>query len=131
MAAENTPIGVEFVDNDVRQIFEEPSPLRVMREYTLVQHVRVCEHHMAFRADSRAGILWRVAVIRVHPEVPFECVSPGHEVIELVVRQRFRRVKVKSAGIRINCNALKYRKVVAKRLPGSRRGDDSDVLSSF
>ena len=63
VASEDAAIGVQFVHDDVAQIFEETCPAGVVRQNTGVQHVRICQDDVAFFADGFAGIGGRVAVI--------------------------------------------------------------------
>src|SRR5207245_4839581 len=41
MAAENAAVGVQFVENDVPQMLEQPRPTRVVRKNARVQHIRI------------------------------------------------------------------------------------------
>ncbi len=59
---EHTPVGVHLVDDDIAQILEKLRPLGVVRQYRLVQHVRVADHDIAMQANGLARITGSVAI---------------------------------------------------------------------
>jgi hypothetical protein len=61
---EDAAVGVELVDDDVAELFEQLEPFRVVREDRGVEHVRVGHHHLARTPDGRPDGGGRVAVIR-------------------------------------------------------------------
>ena len=63
MAAEDAAVGVQLVDDDVFEVFEELHPLGVVGQDGGVEHVRVGEHDVAGRADGAARIGRGVAVV--------------------------------------------------------------------
>src|SRR6267143_3602805 len=52
MAAEDAAVSVQFVENDVAEIFKKARPASVMREDAGVQHVRIGQDNVAFFANG-------------------------------------------------------------------------------
>src|SRR2546426_6972682 len=52
MAAEDAPVRVELVDDDIAKILEERRPFRMVREDPRVEHVGVRQHEIRPRADG-------------------------------------------------------------------------------
>ena len=63
VASENAAISMQFVENDVAKIFEQPCPARVMRQDAGVQHIRIRQHDVAFLANGFARVGGRVAIV--------------------------------------------------------------------
>ena len=63
VAAEDTAIGMQFVDDDEPQVLEQLRPLRVVRQDPRVEHVGVAEHDVRARPDGAPRVLRRVAVV--------------------------------------------------------------------
>ena len=63
VAAEDAAQRVQLVDDDVAQPHEERRPAVVRREDAHVQHLGVGEHDVGVRADPRAVVGGRVAVV--------------------------------------------------------------------
>ena len=100
VGAEDAAIGVELVDDDVRkrlqhlvradvaQAFEEPRPLRVMRQDSGVQHVRVGEDDVGAAADLAAGVAGCVAVIGKGANIRPHRLDGLMEILELILAER-------------------------------------------
>ncbi len=69
MAAENSPIVVKLVDDDVFEVFEQFYPFGVMGEDSGVEHIRVGEDDMTTGSDSLPRILRGVAIIGEDPDL--------------------------------------------------------------
>src|SRR2546429_7156693 len=69
MAAEDAPVRVELVDDDIAKILEERRPFRMVREDPRVEHVGVRQHEIRPRADGTPRVLGRVAVVGEHPHL--------------------------------------------------------------
>ncbi len=80
MAAEDATVGVQFVDDNVAEIFEEASPARVMREDTGVQHVGIGKDDVALLANGFACVAGRVAVVGEYSEAIVEALI---QIVEL------------------------------------------------
>ena len=68
VAAEHAAIGVQLVDDDVAQVFEQLRPAWMVRQHPRMEHVRVGEHDMRAAADGPAGVLRRIAVVGKHAD---------------------------------------------------------------
>ena len=69
MAAEDAPVVVQLVDDDVAQVLEEALPLGVVRQDPGVQHVRVGDHDVPGQAHGPRAATGRVAVVGVGLDV--------------------------------------------------------------
>jgi len=56
VAAEDAAVGVQFVDHDVAEVFEEARPSSMVRQDPNVEHVRVSQNDVAFFSDGLAGV---------------------------------------------------------------------------
>ena len=55
IAAEDAPVAMDFVDDDVAQVLKQLHPLGVVGQDAGVEHVRVGDHHVPGLADGLAG----------------------------------------------------------------------------
>src|SRR5216684_9045896 len=99
MAAEDAAVSVQFVENDVAEIFKKARPARVMREDAGVQHVRIGQDNVAFFANGSAGVTGRIAVVSVNPEAIFQALIQVVEFGELVLREGFSGKEIESARV--------------------------------
>jgi len=63
VAAENSPIGVQFVYHDILKILEQARPLCMMWQNPGMEHIRIRKYDVATLADRLARIGRRIAVI--------------------------------------------------------------------
>ena len=136
VAAEDTAIRMELVDDDVAKVLEQLRPARMVRQDPRVNHVGVGQHDVRAAADRAPRILRRIAVVRedADPLLPLPaCPSPcGERTVrklvqlgQLILRKRLCRKQVQRARGRVAQDGAEHRRVVAERLAGSRwRGDD-------
>src|SRR6266481_4463104 len=94
MAAEDAAVSVQFVENDVAEIFKKARPASVMREDAGVQHVRIGQDNVALFANGSAGVGGRIAVVSVNPEAIVETLVEVVQFRELILRQCFCWEKV-------------------------------------
>ena len=99
MAAKNATIGVQLVDYNVAQIFEEARPARVVREDPSVQHVRVGQDDVAFFANGFARVGGRVAVVGENAKAVLQALVEIVEFCELVLREGLRWKEIERARI--------------------------------
>ena len=128
MTAEDAAVGVEFVDDDVAEIFEEARPARVVREDAGVEHVGIGEDEVAFFTDGFAGVAGRVAIVGEDAEA---IVEAGIEVVEfgeLILRQGFGGEEVEGAGVGVFEDGVDDREVVAKGFAGGGGSDDDYIF---
>ena len=69
VTSENAAVGVELVDHHVAKVLKEVHPLRVERQDSGVEHVRIGEHEVGPRAHGTPRVLRGVPVIGVHAHV--------------------------------------------------------------
>src|SRR3989441_9246660 len=96
MAAEDAPVRVELVDDDIAKILEERRPFRMVREDPRVEHVGVRQHEIRPRADGTPRVLGRVAVVGEHPHLG-QALRQRLELRELVLGERLRREEIEDA----------------------------------
>src|SRR5262249_38230680 len=114
MAAENAAVRVQFVENDVAQIFEEACPTRVVRKDANMQHVRICKNHIALFANGFARVNRYVAIINENAERIVEPLVQVVEFSELILRERFRKKEIKNARIGVFENCVQYQQIITK-----------------
>ena len=129
MAAKDSAIGVQLIDDDVAQVLEQAHPFGVVRQNASVQHVRIGQDDVPTLADRLARIARGVAIIGEHTEAVIE---PGAQIVQLrqlVLGEGFRRKQIQRAGVGILQHLIQHRQVVAESLSRSRRRDHDDVLA--
>ena len=99
VAAEDAAVGVQLVDDDVAQVFEQTRPARVVRQDAGVQHVGIGQDDVAFFTDGFAGVGRSVTVVSENAETVFEALIQIVEFRELILCERFGGEEVQSAGI--------------------------------
>src|SRR6266568_4247809 len=99
VAAEDAAVSVQFVEDDVAQIFEEASPARVVRQNSCVQHVRICKNEVALFANRTAGIGGRVAVVSENAEAILQTLVEVVKFRELILREGFCWEKIQRAPV--------------------------------
>src|SRR5664279_2650293 len=130
MASENSAIGMQFIQNDVTQILEQPHPLGVVWQDAGVQHVWIRQDDMATLSNRLARVLRRVAIVGEHSKAVFE---PGGQVMQLsklVLGQCLGWEQVKGASVWVLQHGIQYRKVVAKCFTGCCRRYDDNILAA-
>ena len=134
VAAEDAAIGVQLVDDDVAQVFEQLRPARMVRQDARVHHVGIAEHEVGARPDRAAGVLRRIAVVGEDADLARRCLTLDRlaqrlQLGELILRQRLGRKQIQRAARRILKNRVQDRRVVTERLARGRRRDDDDVAA--
>ena len=125
--AEDPAIHMRLVHDDVAQVVQDVGPAVVMREHPDVEHVGVRQHDVRPLTNLPAPFPRGVSVVDRGAHVRRlelrECTS-------LVLRERFRRVEVKRAVLRVARDRVEHRQVEAEGLPGSRPGGENHVLTA-
>jgi len=129
VASKDAAVSVEFVDNDVFQIFEQAGPARVLRKNSGVQHVRVGQDDVRFFADRLSRVAGRVAVIGKDPEGILEALVQVVKFGELILCESFGGEEVEGACVGAREDGVEDREVVAESFARSSRGDDNEILS--
>ena len=115
VAAEDAAVAVQFVENDVAQVFKQARPARVMRQDAGVQHVRVCQYDVALLANRFPRVARSVAIVSEYAEAVCE---PPAEVVklgQLILRQSLRGEQIQRARVRIFQDGVQDRQVVTQR----------------
>jgi hypothetical protein len=131
---------MHLVDDDEFEIRKKTYPLRVVREYSRVHHVRIRNDDTPLVAGVRAYRLGRVSVVDAYPKryprgalfvicTPLDIADHAVDFALLILTQRLRRKKVESARVRIFEERLHHREVVAKRFSRCRWRDDNGIVS--
>ena len=128
VAAEQAPVGVQLVDDDVLEVLEQLEPLRVVRKDRRVEHVRVGDDHLPGRADHAAHVGGRVAVVGVRLEADLGGAGQRAQLHQLVRRQRLGGEQVERASRLVLRHRVDDGQVVAERLARCGRRHHHDVL---
>ena len=88
MRAEDSAVGVGFVDDNEFEVGKKIAPVGVMRQDTRVQHVWICENDAGSFTNGRAMRLRRVTVVDGRYQVP-GIMSQGMERRKLVLGEGF------------------------------------------
>ena len=129
MAAKDTAIVVQLVNDDVAQVLEEALPFRVMRQDTGVEHVRVADDDMPGQPHRSPGAAGRIAVVGERLDVHPQRLDETVQLAVLVLTERFGREEVeRPAGVIVE-DGLEHRHVVAERLPGRRCRHHDDIAA--
>ena len=67
IGTEDAAIGMNFVNDDIFQVFKELDPFGMMRQYAGVQHIGIGDDDVPGKAHSVAGIDRCIAVIGKAP----------------------------------------------------------------
>ena len=127
--AEHATIGVQLVDDDVAQLFEQLEPLGVMGQDRRMEHVRVGRDDLAGAPDRRPDRSRRVAVVGRCRDVHAGCRGELGELGDLVLRERLGGEEQERPGGRVLRDGLKDRQGIAQGLARRGRRDDDDVLA--
>ena len=127
LAAEQTAIRVELVDDDELEAREEPAPPRMVRQDARVEHVGIRHHDVARLSDGGAPSGRGVAVVCVHSQVDRQASLERAELRQLVLGEGLRREQVHGATLGVLEHPLQDREVVAERLAARGGRDDRQV----
>ena len=129
MRAEDPPVDVQLVDDDVAEILQRARPARVMRQHPGVQHVGVREDDARPLASRTARVARRISVVDhgagVRTGRAHELSQPGL----LIPGQRLRRVEVDGSRVSAFGQRLEDRDVKAETLAARRRRGDHDMTA--
>jgi hypothetical protein len=97
VAAEDTTVDVELVDDDVLQVLEELQPLGVVRQDRRVEHVGVGDDDVTGLADGGARVGRGVAVVGERPDAAVEVAAELRQLRQLVLGQGLGGEQVEGA----------------------------------
>ena len=129
LAAEETAVGVQLVDDDVLDAREQAPPARVVRQHAGVEHVRVRHHDVAALLDRGAAAGRRVAVVGVDLEVDRKAGLERAKLRELVLGEGLGREEIDGAALRVFEQPLENGQVVAERLAARGGCHHDEVLT--
>ena len=118
---------MQFVDDDVAEVFEDLGPLGVVGKDSGVEHVRVGEDHVGAFPDLLARVLRRVTVIGESTDAGAHGFDDGVELVELIFGEGLSGKQIKCARFGVSNEAAEDGQVVAEGLAASGRRDDDDV----
>src|SRR5579872_1809951 len=101
MAAKDAAIRVQFVEHDVTQVLEKPSPFRVVRQNARMQHIRIRKHYVAAFANRLTCVGGRIAVIGEYAELIVESRGEVVQFGKLILCERLRGEKIERARVAI------------------------------
>ncbi len=134
VAAKNTPIGVDLVQDDVAQPLEEGHPARVVGKDAGMQHVGVADDNPGGLADGGAIALGCIAVVdgkgQRAQDRRGQLAGDGVELGELVLGEGLGGEEVEGAGAGLGEEPAEHGQVVAEGFAAGGGGDDDDVLAA-
>ena len=97
-----------------------------------MKHVRITEDNVGARPHGRPRVLRGIAIVGIHADLfaAGQVICPLHEIVELIVGERLRWVKIQRPGIGILQDPLEHRQVIAEGFSGSCRSDDHQIRSA-
>ena len=127
VGAENAPVGVHLVDDDVLQMRQRLDPLGVIGKDSRVQHVGIRDDDPSLVSGRDADRARRVPVVREDPDrdIPAE-----YDLVQLgllVLGERFRGEQVQGPRIRVLQERLQDGEVVREGLARGRGADEDDA----
>ena len=128
VAAENAPVGMDFVDNDILQVFKELDPFRMMRQDAGMQHVRIGHDDVPGLAHGAPRRSRGIPVIRIGFDIDAHFLDHFIQLADLIGGEGFCREKVKRPGVLIPQDRGEHREIVAHGFSGSGGCDDSHIL---
>ncbi len=90
--AEHSPVHVHLVNHDKRQSAEELGPVRMVRQYSQVEHVRIGEDRVAVPADLAPFRCASIPVVYAEPRAVLQAELP--QLPQLILCQRLRGKQV-------------------------------------
>ncbi len=129
MAPEDAAVGVELIEHDVFEAFEELHPLRVVGQDGRMEHVRVGQHDVPGGSHRTAGVGGGVAVVGERANVRAESGDQAVQLVELVLRQRLRGEQVERTGRTVAQDGAEDGAVIAERLAAGCGCHDHRVAS--
>ena len=99
MAAKYAAIGMDFIDDDILEIFKQLDPLGVVGQDVSVQHIRIGDHDMPGLADGLARSTLRVTIIGISLDVNPERLNHFIQTAYLIGGQCLGGKQVQRAGV--------------------------------
>ena len=118
---------MDFVDDDVLQVFKQLDPLGMMRQNTGMEHVRVGYDDMPRLPHLPAGGRRRVPVVCKGFNVNVHRFDQLVQLGNLIRRQRLCRKEIQRSRIAVFQNGVQHRQIVAHCFAGSRRRNHADI----
>ena len=129
MRAEDSAIGVGFVNDDEFQVAEKVAPVGVMRENPCVKHIGIAQHDAGVLADGGALMIeecrrrrWQVSGSRFQT---FRFARRG----KLILCKGFGWEKIKCARFGVLKHGCKHRQVVGEGLSAGGACGEDDIFS--
>ena len=88
MTAEHAAVGVNFVDDNVLQIFKQLHPLGMVGQNVGMEHIRVGDHDMARLTDGFPGGVLGIAVVGVGLDIHIEGLDHIIQAADLIGGER-------------------------------------------
>ena len=127
MASEYAAVGVQFVDDDVFEIFKQLDPSGMVGEDVGVQHVRVGDHDVARLPDGLARGGLGIAVVGIGFDVHPQGLDHVVEAADLIGRERLGGKEVQGARVVVFQDGGYHGQVVAQGLSAGGGGDHHKV----
>ena len=119
---------MNFVDNDILEVFKEFDPFGMVRQDPGVQHVRIGHHDVPRLTHGAPGSGRRIPVIGIRLDIDMHGLNQFIQLGNLIRRKGFCREKIQGSRIRILHDFPEDRQVITHGLARGRRGNHTDIL---
>ena len=113
MTAENTAIGMNFINHNVFQIFKQLYPFGVMGKDVGMEHIWIGDYNVSSLTDRFTSRALCIAVIGICLDVDAELLNHFIQAADLIGRERFCGKEIQRTGILVLENRGYNRKIVA------------------
>src|SRR5690242_2274247 len=127
MAAINASVEMQFIDDEIPEIFKQLHPFCMVRKNSRVKHVRVGKYDIRLLANGTTRILRCIAVVRMTCKTSTQSLIQPLQLKPLIFGQRLGGKEENRPLTPVPKNGVDDRKVVAKRFSASGRGNDNCI----
>ena len=101
MAAINAAIIVQFINDEIAEVFKGLGPLGVVWQNAAMQHVWIREHNIGPFSNGTAGVLRRIAIVGESADIGTHRFHQSIELLQLIFGQRLGRKQIHGSCPRI------------------------------
>ena len=127
MASEYAAVGVQFVDDDVFEIFKQLDPSGMVGEDVGVQHIRVGDHDMARLTDGFPGGVLGIAVVGVGLDIHIKSLNHIIQAADLIGGKRLGREQIQRSCVLVFQDGAQNGQIITQGLAAGGGGDHHKV----
>ena len=128
MTAEHAAVGVNFVDDNVLQIFKQLHPLGMVGQNIGVEHIRVGDHDMARLTDGFPGGVLGIAVVGVGLDIHIKGLDHIIQPADLIGGKRLGGEQIQRSCVLVFQNGAQNGQIIAQGLAAGGGGNDDEVF---